>query len=249
MLKELNFKIGGLQKTSLLDFPDKVSAIVFAQGCNFNCGFCHNPALLKINALSPLPLRERGRGEGAEYISTDSFFSFLETRRGKLDGVVITGGEPCLQPDLKAFIQKIKEAGFLVKLDTNGSFPDILEDLLNENLLDYTAMDIKAPLGKYETVINARINTDKIKKSIDLIMTAGIDYEFRTTFMPYYHTIDDFEKIGALIKGARKYYLQKFEARTEINNPALKDKKNYSDADIQKIINILKNYVNNVSLR
>ena len=248
MDNNLNFRIGGLQKTSLLDFPDKVSAIVFTQGCNFNCGFCHNPALLKINALSPLSLPYPAGGEGAD-IGAGSFFNFLKTRRGKLDGVVITGGEPCLQPDLKAFIQEIKETGFLVKLDTNGSFPDVLENLLNENLLDYTAMDIKAPLEKYETVINARINIDKIKKSIDLIMNAGIDYEFRTTFMPHYHKMEDFEKIGALIKGARKYYLQKFEARTEINNPALKDEKNYSDADIQKIIDILKTYVQNVILR
>jgi len=167
--------------------------------------------------------------------------------KGKV--VVITGGEPCLQPDLKAFIKKIKEMGFLVKLDTNGSFPDVLEDLLKENLLNYTAMDIKAPLEKYETVINARINTDKIKKSIDLIMNTGIDYEFRTTFMPYYHKMEDFEKIGALIKGAHKYYLQKFEARTEINNPALKDKRNYSDDDIQKIMNIVKKYISKVYLR
>ena len=226
--------IGGLKKSSLLDFPDKVSAIVFTKGCNFNCGFCHNPVLLK-------------NGEGT--YTADYFFDFLKTRQGKLDGVVITGGEPTLQNGLKPFIQKIKEMGFLVKLDSNGYKPEILEDLINEKLIDYIAMDIKAPYEKYSFVTNTKIDTLKIKRSIQLIMNSNIDYEFRTTFMPYYHTIEDFEKIGQMIQGAKHYYLQKFEARTEINNPELKDEQNYSVKETEEIISILKKYSINAELR
>ena len=229
-----NFLIGGIKKSSLMEFPNKISAIIFTQGCNFNCGFCHNPMLLKAN-------------EGNYTIN--SFFDFLETRKGKLDGVVITGGEPTLQLDLKYVIKRIKNMGFLVKLDTNGYKPEVLKDLLSENLLDYIAMDIKAPLEKYSFVANINTDTDKIQKSIELIMNSSIDYEFRTTFMPYYHKIEDFEKIGLMIKGAKKYYLQKFEVQSEINNPDLKNEKNYSDKDIEKIINILKRYVLNTELR
>ena len=229
-----NFLIGGIKKSSLMEFPNKISAIIFTQGCNFNCGFCHNPMLLKAN-------------EGNYTIN--SFFDFLETRKGKLDGVVITGGEPTLQLDLKYVIKRIKNMGFIVKLDTNGYKPEVLKDLLSENLLDYIAMDIKAPLEKYSFVANINTDTDKIQKSIELIMNSSIDYEFRTTFMPYYHKIEDFEKIGLMIKGAKKYYLQKFEVQSEINNPDLKNEKNYSDKDIEKIINILKRYVLNTELR
>lgn len=229
-----NFLIGGIKKSSLMDFPNKISAIIFTQGCNFNCGFCHNPALLKTSECN---------------YTIDSFFDFLETRKNKLEGVVITGGEPTIQLDLKYVIKRIKNMGFLVKLDTNGYKPDILQDLLNENLLDYAAMDIKAPFEKYSVVVNRDIDTSIIKRSIDILMQSGIDYEFRTTFMPYYHKIEDFEKIGVMIKGAKKYYLQKFEAQSQINNPNLQNEKNYSDKDIEKIINILKKYVLNTEVR
>ena len=228
----MRFLIGGIKKSSLLDFPNKVSAIIFTQGCNFNCGFCHNPGLIR-NCLNSPALLE----------NVNSFFDFLETRKGKLDGVVISGGEPTLQPDLKSVIQKIKSMGFLVKLDTNGYKPDILENLLNENLLDYVAMDIKAPLEKYSLITNVNIDTTKIQKSVTMLLNSDIDYEFRTTFMPYYHSIEDFKSIGELIKGTKRYYLQKFEANTQINNEQLRYEKNYSDEDIKRIIEILENYI------
>ena len=153
----LLFVIGGVQKTSLVDFPEKVAAVVFTQGCNFRCGYCHNPDLLEF-------------GQKTEW-NEHSFFDFLKTRLGKLDGVVISGGEPTLQSDLHDFIEKIKQMGFAVKLDTNGTNPKIVEKLLKNNLLDYIAMDIKAPLFKYKEITGVNVNIDDIKQSISIIMS------------------------------------------------------------------------------
>ena len=152
--------IAGLQKSSLIDYPEKIACIVFTQSCNFRCGYCHNPELFEQR--KPL-------------ISTEAFFEFLKTRQNKLDGVVITGGEPTLQKDLNEFISEIKNLGFLVKLDSNGTNPNIIENLINKNLIDYVAMDIKAPLNKYEQITNTKVNTENIKKSINLILNSNID--------------------------------------------------------------------------
>ena len=225
-------RIGGIQKSSLLDFPNMISAIVFTKGCNFACDYCHNPELFN---------------SGVEH-STSEFFEFLNTRKGKLDGVVITGGEPCLQPDLIDFIRQIKLMGFLVKLDTNGSFPDVIQNLLNENLLDYIAMDIKAPIEKYNKITNSIIPTDKIITSINLIMNSGIDYEFRTTVVKSQLNIEDFEKIGNLIKGAKKYYLQKF-VPTKTLNPTFLTEQTYNDEDFKRIIDILACKISLVEVR
>ena len=225
-------RIGGIQKSSLLDFPNMISAIVFTKGCNFACDYCHNPELFN---------------SGVDY-TTSEFFEFLNTRKGKLDGVVITGGEPCLQPDLMDFIKQIKQMGFLVKLDTNGSFPDVIQKLLNENLLDYIAMDIKAPIEKYSAVSNSTISTDKIITSVNLIMNSGIDYEFRTTVVKSQLTFEDFEKIGDLIKGAKKYYLQKF-IPTKTLNPTFLSEQTYNDEDFKRIIDILTCKISLVEVR
>lgn len=230
----MRFVIGGIQKTSLLDYPDKISAIVFTQGCNFRCGYCHNPQLLKS---------ENGIYEA------DAFFGFLKKRQGKLDGVVVTGGEATLQPDLKLFIQKIKELGFLVKLDTNGTNPQILKELIDEKLIDYVAMDIKAPLAKYHVVINTKIDTSKIEESIKIIMNSNIDYEFRTTVLASQIKIEDFDSIGKLISGAKRYYLQKFVVQSEILDSSLKQEKNYTDEEFKLIKENLLNYVQFVDIR
>ena len=232
----MQFIISGIKKTSLLDYPDKISAIVFTQGCNFRCGYCHNPGLLQVNSKQDI-------------YSVDVFFEFLKNRVGKLDGVVITGGEATLQKDLIPFMQEVKKLGFLIKLDTNGYRPDVVQDVINQGLVDYFAMDIKAPWDKYSFVTNVDIDTDKIVKSIDLIMKSNIPYEFRTTVMKSQLTYDDFEKIGELIKGADRYYLQKFEAKTEIFDENLKSEVTYLDDEFKEIINILKKYVKDVSLR
>lgn len=214
--------IGGLQKTSLLDFPEKIAAIVFTMGCNFRCGYCHNPELINGEA------------------KIEEVFEFLKTRQGKLDGVVITGGEPCLQKDLPEFIKQVKELGFAVKLDTNGSFPEMLEKVLPD--LDYVAMDIKAPLEKYSQIVNVDVDTSKILKSIEVLKNGGVDYEFRTTVVKSQLSFEDFEKIGQLIQGAPRYYLQRFEA-SKILDKSLENEKTYSTEEFKRIIDMLKSYV------
>lgn len=223
--------IGGLQKTSFLDYPDKISTIIFTSGCNFRCGYCHNPEL--INSKT------------SKY-STEEIIQFLKTRTGKIDGVVITGGEPCIHKDLIDFIIKIKELGFLVKLDSNGSYPDVIEKCIP--YIDYIAMDIKAPLYKYQTVINSPVNIDNIQKSITLIMKSNLDYEFRTTVLKSMLNIEDFKAIGNLISGAKKYYLQKFVPSKTLDKTLLKES-SYTDEEFKEIIAILQKQIQIVELR
>lgn len=220
--------IGGLQKTSLLDFPDKISAIVFTAGCNFRCGYCHNPEL--INSIAPV----------------QDVFEFLKIRVGKLDGVVITGGEPCLQKDLPEFIKKIKSLGFAVKLDTNGSFPEMLATVLPD--IDYIAMDIKAPLEKYQGITGWHGCIDDIARSIQMIMNSGVDYEFRTTVVEGQLEFDDFQKIGKLLNGAKRYYLQKF-VPSKVLDESFCAKTSYSDAQFEVFMIMLKTYIKEVYLR
>ena len=162
-------RIGGLQKFSFIDYPNKTAAIIFTQGCNFRCEYCHNPELVYYNMFQ-VPMPE------------EQVFSFLESRKNQLDAVVITGGEPTLQQDLIEFIKKIKGMGFLVKLDTNGSNPQVLEQIINQKLVDFIAMDIKAPFDKYNLVCCVPVDIDNIKLSIELIKNSGIDFLFRTTY-------------------------------------------------------------------
>ena len=173
-------KIGGVQKFSLLDYPDKISAIIFTSGCNFRCGYCHNPELFSSNS---------------EW-NEERALEFLITRQGKLDGVVITGGEPTIHKALPQFIKKIKALNFLVKLDTNGTNPQMLKDLVQSNLIDYVAMDIKAPLSKYKIITG--IEPIGVKESIEFLLKGKIPYEFRTTALSSQLLIKDFEEIGKL---------------------------------------------------
>lgn len=225
-------QIGGLQKTSLLDFPEKISAIVFTQGCNFRCGYCHNPELIVM--------------KNSDNYTTDDVLEFLKTRHGKLDGIVITGGEPCLQNGLIEFIEKIKEEGFLVKLDSNGMMPEVLARALP--LIDYVAMDIKAPLAKYPDIVRVKVDTNKIRKSISMIMQSGVDYEFRTTVVKSQLSYSDFEEIGQHIKGAKRYYLQKFVPSKTLDEKMMSET-TYSTEEFEKIKEILAKYVDYVELR
>lgn len=229
------FLIGGIQKTSLIDYPKKIASIVFTQGCNFRCGYCHNPELLSFDS------------NNVRYDISD-FLSFLKTRIGKIDGVVITGGEPTLQSDLYNSIKEIKSLGFSVKLDTNGSNPQYLEQLISENLIDYIAMDIKAPLEKYKLITNVEVDTKNIQSSITMIMNSQIDYEFRTTVLKSLLSFQDFEEIGKLVCNAERYYIQKFVC-SKIYDNNLKDKNNYSNSEFKEICNILQKYVKTVQLR
>ena len=232
-----DFIIGGFQKTTLLDFPQKIACIVFTKGCNFQCGYCHNPELNNLKgAVNYLPP------------TLSEFFEFLEKRKGKLDGVVITGGEPTLQKGLYQFIFEIKNMGFAVKLDSNGSNPDTLKKLIDDKLVDYVAMDIKAPFDKYHEVIKTGISLENIKKSIDLLLEGKVDYEFRTTVVKEQLNFEDFEKIGQLIKGAKKYFLQKFEP-TKTLDPKFIECSTYTNLEFETITGILQPYVEFVSLR
>lgn len=229
----MSFIIGGLQKTSFLDFPEKIACIVFTNMCNFRCGYCHNPEL--ITNYEPV-------------LTVSAFFEFLESRKGKLDGVVVTGGEPTVQTDLFDFIKKIKDLGFLVKLDSNGSNPEVLERLFKANLLDYVAMDIKAPYEKYSEITRVNCDISKIKKSINLIMDSGIDYEFRTTVVKSQLSYADFDAIGEMIKGAKKYYLQRF-VPSKILDESLMNETSYSDEEFKEICTKLRNNISFVDFR
>lgn len=200
--------IQGLQKMTLLDFPGRVACTVFLGGCDFRCPFCHNFELV----VGPLPT----------FMEESEFFAFLDKRQGLLDGVAITGGEPCLRKDLPAFIREIRERGFAVKLDTNGSHPAMLRELLDEGLLDYVAMDIKNTRAKYaRTVGRPQVNLDAIDESIALLMGSGIEYEFRTTVVQELHEASDFEEIGRWIEGAEHYFLQSFTDRDTVPDRTL----------------------------
>ena len=190
--------ISGLQKLTLLDFPGRLAATVFLGGCNFRCPFCHNATLV----LNPAE---------CERIDEEEFLSFLALRKGKLSGVCITGGEPTLYPTLKDFIKKIKEMSFAVKLDTNGTNPDLLCELITEGLVDYVAMDIKNSREKYPLSVGVDIDIEKIERSVKTLLLGKVDYEFRTTVVRELHDTCDFLAISEWIKGAKRYFLQTFE--------------------------------------
>ena len=231
--------IGGLEKMTLIDYPGQVAAIVFTKGCNFRCHFCYNPLLVWPDKETD----EKKYEKTYSTISEDEFFLFLRNRQGKLDGVVITGGEPTLHHDLSEFIKKIRDLGYKIKLDTNGTNPEVLAKLLEEKLLDYIAMDFKASLDKYEKVVGVKINCQNLEKSVKIIINSGLPYEFRTTVVPGLHEIFDFESMGAVLKGAKAWYLQKFKSDTPLVDRSLEEKKPFSDQDMQKIADIGKKYV------
>ena len=201
-------KIQGLQKMTLLDYPGRVACTVFLGGCDFRCPFCHNFELVE----GPLPVA----------LDEEEFFAFLGKRQGLLDGVAITGGEPCLRRDLPEFMAKIHEAGFDVKLDTNGNHPQVLKRVLEDGLADYVAMDIKNAPAKYaQTIGLPRIDLAPIEESISLLLSGAVPYEFRTTVVRELHEAADFEAIGAWIEGAERYFLQPFTDRDTVPDRSL----------------------------
>ena len=196
-------KICGLQKMTLLDYPGHVACTVFLGGCNYRCPYCHN--------------FELATGEAEPLMKPEELMSFLEKRHGLLDGVAITGGEPCLQADLPDLIRQIKALGFKVKLDTNGAFPKMLDRLLSERLPDYVAMDIKNSPGRYaETVGKEQTDLAPVRESVRLLMASETEYEFRTTVVDELHTNEDILAIGKWIQGAKKYFLQRFTDRDTV---------------------------------
>jgi len=201
-------KIHGLQKMTLLDFPGRVACTVFLGGCDFRCPFCHNFELVD--------------GTARPLLDEAELLAFLGKRRGLLDGVAITGGEPCLHRDLPELLEKIRALGFSVKLDTNGCHPDLLQELLDRGLVDYAAMDIKNSPAKYAATCGVeQVDMDAICRSIELLMSGPADYEFRTTVVRELHEAADFAEIGRMIRGARRYFLQCFTDRDTVPSRTL----------------------------
>lgn len=222
----------GIDKFSLLDYDENVSVVIFAPTCNYRCPFCHNgDSVLGSNFSIPF----------------EDILSFLKSRVGLIDAVVVSGGEPTLMDDFEEKIEKIKELGFKIKLDTNGTNPNVLSKLLGKNLINYIAMDIKNSENRYaETVGVTNPLMDKIKQSISLIMNSGIDYEFRTTLVAEYHTKESIEEMGQLIKGAKKLFLQKFVDREGVIKKGLHP---VEEVWASSYKDILSNYVSKVELR
>jgi pyruvate formate lyase activating enzyme len=246
--------INGLVKSSLIDYPGKISAVIFTQGCNFRCGFCHNPDLVPIN-LKPqtsnnlLPNTSLGEpASGQSHLTPESeIIKFLTERVGKLDGVVITGGEPTLQSDLLGFIKKIKKMGFSVKLDTNGSNPGLLRNLITNKLINYIAMDIKNSPEAYSATCGVEFN-NKIKESIDLIMQSGLDYEFRTTVLPAFHSPESIIQLAQSIPGAKKYVLQNFR-NGQVLDKNLKGARSFTSRELEELRAAARRYLDNVQIR
>jgi pyruvate formate lyase activating enzyme len=225
-------KIGGLEKLSLVDYPGQTAAALFTIGCNMRCGYCHNPELVLPERFAPeIPL---------PYI-----FDFLARRRGLLDAVVISGGEPTMHDDLPEFALTIKRMGFLVKLDSNGTRPDVLKRMVGEGSIDFIAMDVKAPLAKYSAVIARPIDTSALRESIEIIMTCGLDYEFRTTSVRQLLTVEDFDSIGQTIKGAKRYAFQRFRPGRSLN-PQFDRFDTFTDDEIKEIVQTMQKYVEKV---
>lgn len=241
-------EIHGFQKLTLLDYPEHIAATVFTGGCNFRCPFCHNGELV----LNP---------QAAPLISEEEIVATLKKRQGMLQGVCITGGEPTLQRDLREFIVKVKELGFLVKLDTNGYRPAVLRALLEEGLLDYVAMDVKAAPGNYALAAGVPgMDVRPVLESIALLKESRIPYEFRTTVVKGIHSVEEFEEIGRLLAGSRAYYLQGFRESegllgvvgVEGDNRFCVGKSvmsTFDEATMEKMANIARKYIDKVELR
>lgn len=226
---------GGFEKCTLIDYPGKVACMVYTIGCNFRCPYCHNPELVDETVEVKFAEKE--------------ILSFLDKRKKMLDGIVITGGEPTMHGDkLIDFMKKVKSKGFLVKLDSNGTFPKVLKKAIDEKLVDYIAMDIKSPLSKYSQTVARPVDTAAIRESIALIMNSPVDYEFRTTVIKAQLAPLDFDEIGREIEGAKKYFLQKF-IPTKLLNPQFRKKVSYTDDEFALLQEKMNNYVNYCGIR
>ncbi len=225
--------IKGLQKTTLLDYPSKVAATIFTGGCNFRCPFCHNASLVtRIEPQSEIPEEE--------------VLAFLKKRKGILDGICITGGEPLLQKDIADFCRSVRELGLLIKLDTNGSRPKELEALLSEGLVDYIAMDIKNSRTMYAETCGISVFPDGVDKSISLIMSAGIPYEFRTTVVRELHTRESITELCQWISGAEHYYLQGFKDSGDLIGDGFSA---FGAEEMEALLTIAKTYIPTAELR
>ena len=226
----------GLQKLTLLDFPSKMACTVFAGGCNFRCPFCHNASLVIGNRLADSPT-----------LPEEEFFSFLDKRKNILEGVCVSGGEPTLSPDIIPFLYNIKKRGFLVKLDTNGSMPNVIADAVSEGLVDYVAMDIKNSKESYaKTVGLENYDVGNVALSAELLMGCGVEYEFRTTLVRELHSEGDIISIGKWLAGAKKYFLQTFLDSGDLIESGFGS---YTKNETEHLLSLLKEYIPNAQIR
>jgi len=233
-------KIGGLQKNSLIDFPNTLACVVFTSGCNFICPYCHNPELVA------------GSGNGAgTLIGESELFAFLEKRKNLLDGVVITGGEPTLHGDLLGFCEKIKALGYKIKLDSNGTNPQMLSFLFENRLVDFISMDIKTSLAQYHLAAGSNFSESLLSESISLVMDKAPGYEFRTTCIRPFVSKHNIKDIGEMISGASRYVLQQCSKNVTVLDPEfLKDESRFfTDQEIQELKTLLKPYIDNIITR
>jgi pyruvate formate lyase activating enzyme len=225
----------GLQKTTLIDYPSHIASTLFVDKCNFRCGFCQNPSLV---------LEKETRE-----ISEKEALEFLKGRKKYLEGVCISGGEPTVHGGLKFFITQVKELGLKVKLDTNGTNPSLLRELINEKMVDYIAMDIKGPLERYDAIANVRVDLEAVKESIGLLKESKVDYEFRTTVVPTIICLEDIEKIGQMVKGARFFALQQFVNEVPLVDDKFREIQPYPVEVLRGMAKILEKYVKRVEVR
>ena len=226
--------IHGIQKLTLVDYPGHPAAILFTGDCNFRCPFCQNAPLVLSSSSEPV-------------VADEEIFSFLTKRKGMLEGVVVTGGEPTLQSDLIPFLGRLKTLGYLVKLDTNGYRPDVLEKAMESGYVDYVAMDVKTSLDEYPVVAGIKnLDVSRIERSVELLKTGAVDYEFRTTVVEPLHHKENFEKIGELLKGCRRYYLQSF---VDSGNIIGKNCFPPSQEQLKNYLKTVSNYIESVSIR
>jgi pyruvate formate lyase activating enzyme len=217
-----------------LDFPDRISAIIWTIDCNFRCPFCYNSNLVFGKV---------------QLITEEVVLSFLKTRKGLLEGLVISGGEPLMQKDIAEFCEKVKKIGFLIKIDTNGMYPDKLKELIDKKLIDYLAMDVKAPKNKYDTVSGVKTDIKKIQKSIDLIKNSEVAYEFRTTFIPEFLTKQDIIEIGKWLKSSKRFYLQQFKNISPLVSSELEKIQPYSKEELISTLEKVKPFFKECDIR
>lgn len=242
IMKGIAMKICGLQKLTLLDYPGRIACTVFLSGCNFRCPFCHNGSLVLSDGAGGI-------------MSVDGLLAFLDSRRGRLQGVCVSGGEPTLHPELRSLLAEIKARGFDIKLDTNGTNPEMLAAMIADGLVDYVAMDIKNSPERYlETaglnskfeIRNSKLLIDKVKESVALLMEGGVDFEFRTTLMRELHTPADIESIGRWLSGGEKFFLQTYRDEGDLLVGGFTP---FTRAETEELLTVLKKYIPNAEIR
>ena len=227
-------KFGGLQKLTLLDYPDKVAATVFTVGCNFRCPFCHNLYLVA------------GDGAKLEALTEEEILNFLQKRAKMLEGVCITGGEPLIQPEIERFLAKIRAIGYKIKLDTNGAFPDTLKSLIDKGLVDYVAMDVKNSKDLYAQTVGCAVDMRAIERSVELLKSGVVDYEFRTTVTATFHTAESVRDMAQWLTGAKRLYLQQFVDSGDLIDPTVTG---VDEATLRKFCEIARAFVPNTQIR